>query len=74
MSKSVVVPDEIYAKAAELAAADKVSIEDFISGALADQLAARDYLRRRGARASREKFLAALDQVPDVEPEEHDQF
>jgi len=74
MSKSVVVPDEIYAKAAELAEADKVSIEDFISGALADQLAARDYLRRRGARASREKFLAALDQVPDVEPEEYDRL
>ena len=74
MSKSVVVPDEIYAKAAELAEADKVSIDDFISGALADQLAARDYLRRRGARASCEKFLAALNQVPDVEPEEYDRL
>ena len=74
MSKSVVVPDEIYAKAAELAEADKVSIDDFIYGALADQLAARDYLRRRAARASREKFVAALDQVPDVEPEEYDRL
>ena len=74
MSKSVVVPDEIYAKAVELAEADKVSIDDFISGALADQLAARDYLRIRGARASREKFLAALNQVPDVEPEEYDRL
>jgi hypothetical protein len=74
MSKSVAVPDEIYARVAELAEADKVSIGDFISGGLADQLAARDYLRRRGARASREKFLAALDQVPDVESEEYDRF
>jgi hydroxylamine reductase (hybrid-cluster protein) len=74
MSKSVTLPDEIYEKAAALARAEQVSVDAFVSGALADQLAARNYLAMRAARASREKFVAALDRVPDVEPEEHDRL
>ena len=74
MSKSVVLPDDIYEKASQLAAADQVSVNDFISAALAEQLAAHEYLRKRGSRATREKFLAALEQIPDIEPDEHDRL
>ena len=74
MSKSIVLPDEIYAKAAEQAEADRMSIEDFISGALADQLAARDYLQTCGSRATRDRLLAALNEIPVVEPDEHDRL
>ena len=72
MSKTVLLPDDIYDKAAELAQVDQVSINDFISAALADQLAAKEYLRQRGTRATRERFLDALDRIPDVEPEDYD--
>ena len=61
MSKSVVLPDDIYEKAAELARADKVSISDFVSAALADQLAAREYLAKRASH-------------PDVEPDDYDRL
>ena len=74
MSKSVVLPDDIYEKAAELAAADKISVSDFVLAALADQLAAREYLRKRASRATREKFLAALDRIPDVEADDYDRL
>lgn len=33
-----------------------------------------DYLAQRAKRASRARFEAALAQVPDREPDEHDQY
>ena len=74
MSQSVSVPDEIYRKAEELASVEKVSVDELVSAALAEQFAAREYLQKRAARASRDKFLAALHQVPDVAPEDHDRL
>jgi hypothetical protein len=74
MSHVVSLPEDVYRKAAELAAREHMSVEDFISAALSEQLAAREYLARRAARASEEKFRAALDKVPDVEPEEYDRL
>ena len=41
MSKIVAVPDELYNKAAEVAAKDQVSVEEFVSAAVADRLACR---------------------------------
>jgi hypothetical protein len=68
MSKAVPLPERLYRKAAEAARKERVSVEKFVTSALSEQLAAREYLQKRAARASRERFLAALDQVPDVEP------
>ncbi len=33
-----------------------------------------EYLRKRAARGSREKYEAVLAKVPDVEPEEYDRL
>lgn len=74
MSRTVSLPDDIFRKAEELARAEHVPVEELVSAALAEQFAGREYLRKRGARASREKFLAALNQIPDIEPEEHDRL
>ena len=74
MSHSVSLPDDLYQRAAESAASEHMSLDDFVSAALSEQLAARDYLARRAARASEEKFRAALVRVPDVEPEDYDRL
>jgi hypothetical protein len=74
MSHVVSLPEDVYRKAAELAAREHLTLEEFVSAALSEQLAAREYLARRAARASEEKFRAALDRVPDVEPEEYDRL
>jgi hypothetical protein len=34
----------------------------------------REYLQRRAKRADRERFQAALDQIPDVEPDQADRL
>jgi hypothetical protein len=74
MSKNVAVPEDLYAKAAEFAAKDHVSIEELVSSALVDQFNARQYLEQRSRRASREQFLKALANVPDIEPEANDRL
>jgi hypothetical protein len=54
-----------------------VSINQFVATAVAEKISAmetEDYLTTRAKRASREKFEAALSQVPDREPDEHDRF
>ena len=74
MSHSVSLPDDLYKRAAESAAIEHMSLDDFVSAALSEQLAARDYLKLRAERASEAKFRAALDHVPDVEPDDYDRL
>ena len=74
MSKSISLPDDILQKAAELAAQEHVTLEEFVSAALAEQFAGRENLKARAARASRERFQAAMGKIPDVEPEDHDRL
>ncbi len=72
MSKSIAVPEDLYNKAAELAAQDHVSVEEYVSTVLAQRLASREYLEMRPKLFNREEFEHALNQIPDVEPEGHD--
>lgn len=74
MSKIVAVRDDLYDKAAEVAAKDQVSVEEFVSAAVADRLAGREYIESRGRRFNREDFLQALRAIPDVEPDERDRL
>lgn len=72
MSKSIAVPEELYNKAVELAARDRVSVEEFVTALLANQFADRAYIESRAQLFSREEFEQALDAIPDVEPEPYD--
>ena len=74
MSKSIAVPDDLYDKAAELAARDHVSIEEFVSGVLANRVASREYIEARAKLFNREEFERALSDIPDVEPEGRDRI
>lgn len=72
MSKSIAVPEDLYKRAAELAAKDHVSVEEFVSTVLANRLASREYIESRAKLFNREEFERALAEIPDVEPEDHD--
>ena len=74
---SLRLPDSLHKAARELARKDNISINQLITLALAEKLSAlgaEDYIRARASRASRKKFLAALDKVPHAEPEERDRL
>jgi hypothetical protein len=72
MNVNVQVPEELYQKAVEIANEQHVSVDDLFASAFIEQLSAWERLQQRAARRSREKFLAVMDKVPDVEPEEYD--
>ena len=72
MSVSVNIPEDLYRQAREIADSEHVSVDDVISSAFAEQLAAWQRLKHRAAGGSRDRFLGVLEKVPDAEPEEFD--
>lgn len=74
---SVRLPNSLHRQIRELAEKEGISINQFISSAAAEKMAALmtvEYLEQRAKRASRETFEAALSQLPDVEPEDFDRL
>jgi predicted DsbA family dithiol-disulfide isomerase len=74
---SLRLPDSLHKQIRELANEDGISINQFISTAAAEKLAALmtvEYLEKRAKRGNREKFEAALAKLPDVEPEDYDKL
>lgn len=74
---SVRLPDSIHKMAREVANKDHISLNQFIASAVAEKLSAlttETYLADRASRGSVDKFRAALDKVPAVEPEEFDRL
>jgi hypothetical protein len=74
MTVSVNIPEELYRQAREIAESQHLSVDDVVSSAFAEQLAAWERVKQRAARGSRESVLAVLNKVPDVEPEEYDRI
>lgn len=74
---NVQLPNSLHTHLQELAKREGVSVEQFISTAVAEKMAAlmtETYLAERAKRGSRAKYDEALAQVPDVEPEEYDKL
>ena len=74
MTLTVTVPDAVYRQIAELASRQQVSVERIVAAALAEQLSGWNRLEQMAERGSRERFLAALDKVPAVEPAPEDRL
>jgi len=74
MSRTIQLPEEILQQAEALAAREGISVEELISAALTEQFASSEYVRRRAERVSAERFRAALDRIPDTEPDTHDRL
>jgi len=65
------LPDSLHKQVRELARQENISINQFITLALAEKisaLATEDYLEERAARGQRDRFEQALAKVADVEP------
>ena len=69
---SLRLPNSLHRHVRELAKKEGISINQFISTAVAEKLSAlltEEYLCERGRRADRTKYLEALAKVPDLDPE-----
>ena len=72
---NIQIPDSLHKSLNELANRDGISIDQFVSSAIAEKIAAlmtEGYLKERAKRGSRAKYEAILAKVPDVEPEIYD--
>jgi len=74
---SLRLPESLHKSARELAEKENISINQLITLALAEKLAAlgaEDYLEARAKRASKSKFVKAMSKVAKVEPPEYDRL
>jgi len=74
---SLRLPSSLHEIARELAKKESVSMNQLITLALAEKIAAlmtQDYLETRAQRGDRQKFERAMSKVADVEPEEYDRL
>lgn len=72
---SLRLPKSMHTQVREVAAEEGVSINQFITLAVAEKLASLQtvgYLEERAKRGSREQLLAILAKAPDLDPEPHD--
>jgi hypothetical protein len=68
---SLRIPESLHHTVKDLVKREGISMNQFITLALAEKvtaIATEEYLTERAKRGSREKFLAAMSKVPDVEP------
>jgi hypothetical protein len=74
---SLRLPDSLHNRVRSLSHKDHVSINQFVSTAVAEKLSAleaEDYLNERAKRGSKAKFRKAMSMVPDKEPLEFDRL
>ena len=74
---SLRLPESLHKYARELAKKEHISINQLVTLALAEKVAAigaEDYLEKRAKRASEAKFDKAMAKVANVEPPEYDRL
>lgn len=74
---SLRLPESLHRRLAEVAAREGVSINQLISSAVAEKMAAlltEEFLEKRAERATLSRFTAALAKVPDTEPPTSDRL
>jgi predicted DNA-binding protein len=74
---SLRLSDSLHEEVKSLSKKEGISINQFISSAVAEKMSAlltEDYLVRRAKNGNKELFLEAMSKVPDVEPEEEDKL
>jgi hypothetical protein len=74
---SLRLPKSLHQQLIELAQEDGISVNQFVTLAVAEKIASIstiEYLEKRAMRGSREKLLAVLNKAPDIKPVQSDEF
>ena len=76
-TSSLRLPDSLHKQLSALAKREGISVNQLISSAAAEKVAAlmtESYLEERARRGHRERFDAALAKVADIEPDDVDRL
>jgi predicted transcriptional regulator len=74
---SIRLPDSLHETVSKISKKEHVSINQFVTTALAEKISAlmtEDYLTERARRGKRSKFQRAMAKVADVEPADSDRL
>lgn len=74
---SLRLPDSLHEATKKLAKEDGISVNQFITSAVAEKMSAlmtENYLNERAKLGSKAKFLSAMDKVADIEADEGDEI
>lgn len=74
---SLRLPESLHRQVKSLAREEGISINQFISSAVAQKMSAlmtEEYLQQRAAKGNTDAFLRAMGRVPQVEPDEKDRL
>ncbi len=74
---SLRLPDSLHEEIKILAKKEGISINQFISSAVAEKMSAlltERYLQERAKKGDKKSFLNAMLKVPDVEPDDEDKL
>jgi hypothetical protein len=74
---SVRLPNSLYKSLQTLAQQDGISVDQFITTAVAEKISAlttETYLENLAQQGNRATYEAVLAKVPDIEPEPYDQL
>jgi hypothetical protein len=74
---SFTLPDSLHEEIELIAKNEGISVEQFISSAVAEKMSAlltEKYLIERARRGDAQSFFEAMSKVPDVEPEQEDKL
>jgi hypothetical protein len=74
MNVSVNVPEELYRRATEVAAAENISVDDLFASAFEERLLEFERLREKASRGSYQRFMRVMSKVPAAQPPEHDRL
>lgn len=72
---SLRLPDSLHEEIKSLAKKEGISINQFISSAVAEKISAlltEKYLEQRARKGNKKSFIEAMGRVSDVEPAEED--
>jgi uncharacterized protein (DUF1778 family) len=74
---SLRLPNSLHDEVKCLAKKEGISINQFISTAVAEKMSSlltEQYLLKRSQKGSQQAFLKAMSKVPDIEPESRDKL
>ncbi len=74
---SLRLPDSLHEQIKKLAKQDGISINQFVSSAVAEKMSALmtvDYLEKRASKSNKSKFKKALSKIKNIEPEAFDKI
>lgn len=72
---NIKLPDSLVVKMEELSKKDGISLDYFVSLAVAEKISSwisDGYIQERAKRANKENYYKALKLIPDREPHSHD--